>query len=362
MGSVKIVQSGDFHLDSPLTSHKGNFREQRREELLQSVGRLVAHAVSEKADLLLLAGDIFDSARVRKSTFDYLSRVFSQFPGPIFISPGNHDPYEPQSPYAMAELPGNVKVFSDYEEVFLPELGAAVCGAGFRNSNVNRSLLAGIRAPLFDGIRILVMHGEVSGSENPYNPIRPGEIAESGFDYVALGHRHDFSGILREGRTFYGYAGIPEGRGFDEAGARGCITGTISRSGVDLKFRELPGRQYLVEEVDITGASSSTEVCDIISGKGAHDPHSIVRFILKGEVPGHSTIDASIIRSFLARKLFDCEIIDRSTPAFESGEGKGLLGIFSARMEKLISEGREDREILDEAMRLGTRALCKRDI
>lgn len=362
MGSVKIVQSGDFHLDSPLSSHKGNFREQRREELLQSVGSLVAHAAREKADLLLLAGDIFDSARVRKSTVDYLSRVFSQFQGPVFISPGNHDPYEPQSPYARAELPGNVKVFSDYEEVFLPELGVVICGAGFRNPVVSRSLLSGIRAPQFDGVRILVMHGDVSGSENPYNPIRPAEIAESGFDYAALGHRHDFSGILREGRTFYGYAGIPEGRGFDESGVRGCITGTVSRSGVDLKFRELPGRKYLVEEVDITGASSSMEVCDIITGKGAYDSHSIVRFILKGEVPGHSTIDAAIIRSFLARKLFDCEVIDRSTPALESGEGKGLLGIFAARMEKLISEGQEDREILEEARKLGTRALCKRDI
>lgn len=362
MRSVKIVQSGDFHLDSPLSSHKGNFRDQRREELLQSVGSLVAHAVSEKADLLLLAGDIFDSARVRKSTVDYLSSVFSRFPGHIFISPGNHDPYEPQSPYTKAELPGNVKVFSDYEEVFLPELGSVVCGAGFRNAVVNRSLLDGIRAPLFDGVRILVMHGEASGSENPYNPIRQSEIAASGFDYIALGHRHDFSGIQREGRTFYGYAGIPEGRGFDESGPKGCITGSISRAGVDLKFRELPGRKYLVEEVDITGASSSMEVCDIISGKGISDPHSIVRFILKGEVPGHSTIDTAIIRSFLVRKLFDCEILDRSMPSLEAGDERGLLGIFSARMKKLISEGNEDREILDEAMRLGTRALCKRDI
>jgi len=362
LNSVKIVQSGDFHLDSPLSSHKGSFREQRREELLQSVGGLVAHAVRVKADLLLLAGDIFDSARVRKSTVDYLSRVFSQFPGHIFISPGNHDPYEAQSPYAKALLPGNVKVFSDYEEVFLPELGAAVCGAGFRSPTVKSSLLAGVRAPQFDGVKILVMHGEVSGSENPYNPIKPVEIAESGFDYAALGHRHEFSGILREGRTFYGYAGIPEGRGFDESGARGCITGTVSISGADLMFRELPGRRYLVEEVDITGASSSTEVCDIITGSGAYDPHSIVRFVLKGDVPGHSTIDAAIIRSFLARKLFDCEVIDRSMPALDQAEGKGLLGIFSARMEKLISDGRDDREILEEAMRLGTRALCKRDI
>lgn len=362
MRSVKIVQSGDFHLDSPLTSHKGKFREQRREELLSAVGRLIAHAVREKADLLLLAGDIFDSVRVRKSTIDYLSRVFSQFPGHIFISPGNHDPFEPQSPYSKKVLPENVKVFSDYEEVYLPEIGAVVCGAGFRNQVVQRSLLAGKTAPLFDGVRILVMHGEVSGSENTYNPIRQSEIAASGFDYIALGHRHDYSGILREGRTYYAYAGIPEGRGFDESGPKGCITGSVGRSYADLAFHELSGRKYMVEEIDITGASSSMEVCDMISGKGIHDPHNIVRFVLRGEVPGYSTIDKTIIRSFLLKKYFDCEITDLSVPILETGDGRGLLGIFAAKMANRISTTDYDRDILDEAMRLGTRALCKRDL
>lgn len=356
MKTVKIVHSGDFHLDSPLTLHNINFRSQRKEELLNTVERIVSLAVKEKADLILLTGDLFDSMRVSRKTLLYLQKEFMRFPGRIFIAPGNHDPYTPESPYATFSFPEHVHIFSSYEEVYLEELDCVVCGAGFQSGYVKESLFENRSCSTPAEIRILLMHGDVTEGASLYNPVSCENIRQSGFSYIALGHRHSFSGILSEGSTQYAYAGIPEGRGFDETGEKGVLVGSIYSNGSALQFKPLSRRTYEILEVDISSLLTTQEIFSKIRSSLRNET-SIYRILLCGQVSPYLSIDFAHLSLMLYEKLPDFELRDETTLAGDtlSFPPHSLRGIFM----ELLSEKREssDKEFWNEVEKTGLAAL-----
>lgn len=367
MKDIKILQAGDFHLDSPLVTHSAGFRERRREELLHSVSSLVDFGNRQKCDILLIPGDIFDSERVLKSTIEFLSKTFGRFQGKIFISPGNHDPIHPGSPYKRYAFPENTHIFEDYEEIHIEELNLWVCGCGFTERTARRSQLQGIHAPEGPGIKLLVMHGEVTtGSLNEYNPIRTEEIGESGFHYIALGHRHDFSGILTASGTAYAYAGILEGRGFDELGPKGCICGTITEHGNDLEFVPLSRRSYEIKDFNVELLYGNREIAEAIMKESKKTRSSaITRFVLKGEVEGYADISSDMVYEYIKDEFDGCEVVDRTTVRIDLKDRtneRNLMGLFFDNISARLEVDGADRSILEEALRLGARALSQREI
>lgn len=363
MKGIKIVQSGDFHLDSPLTLHHLSFRKMRREELLFTVKKIIDFSNQISADLLLLAGDLFDSTRVTKGTMDYLYNELERFRGHVFITPGNHDPYESGSPYDRFEFPQNTHVFREYEEIYLEELDTYVCGQGFTSPYERENQLKGKKAPEGDSIKLLVMHGEVTTGSNEYNPISPESIGESQFSYMAIGHRHEYSGILRENKTSYAYAGIPEGRGFDEAGDKGVIYGQIYKDGVDLAFKKLNIRGYKEVSVDMSSAITQTDMMGRIlsSLESKNDIHKIV---LKGVLPNYIKVDLAELDRELSKKLKEFKLVDATRVTGDSIlniEANTLKGLFIRTIEEKKNSGSHDGEMLEEAKVLGLRILSQED-
>lgn len=362
MKSVKIVQSGDFHLDSPLALHHMEFRKKRREELLQAFSGIIDHSVKISADLLLLTGDIFDSKRVTQITLEFLHKEMDRFPGRIFISPGNHDPYTSESPYAYHKFPDNTHVFREYEEIFIPELDCLVCGQGFTDLYEEENQLKG-KTPVHEAeIRILVMHGEVTTGTNIYNPITRESIERSGFSYIALGHRHDFSGILKAGQTSYAYAGIPEGRGFDELGDKGIIVGSIYKDGTNLSFRKMNRRSYRQLPVDVSDVLTTDEITRRILSQ-IEQKNDIYKITLTGEVPSYVSINVSDIEKELEYKLSDFSLTDRTMvkDRFEAFGDNTLKGLFMRTIEEKREASTSDAALLEEAANLGLRILSQED-
>ncbi len=362
MKSVKIVQSGDFHLDSPLTLHHMEFRKKRREELLQAFSGIIDHAIKISADLLLLTGDLFDSKRVTQITLEFLHKEMERFHGRIFISPGNHDPYTSESPYAYHRFPVNTHVFREYEEIHIPELDCLICGQGFTDLYEEENQLQG-RTPVHEAeIKILVMHGEVTTGTNIYNPITKESIERSGFSYIALGHRHDFSGILKAGQTSYAYAGIPEGRGFDELGEKGIIEGTVYKDGTNLSFRKMNRRSYRHLPVDISGALTTNEISKKILSQ-IDQNNDIYKITLTGEVPSYLSINVTDIEKELAYKLSDFSLSDETMvrDRFETFGDNSLKGLFMRTIEEKRELSTMDAALLEEAANLGLRILSQED-
>ncbi len=152
-----------------------------------------AHAAA--ADVLLLAGDIFDHNRVPLELLDRTARLLADAALPTVILPGNHDPLTPDSVYVRGSLaePDNVWVLgvSVEQAVVFPELELEIWG----HAHLDYSDMRPLRDPRPRSTRwqIAVAHGHfdplpANGQFRGSWIIRPDEIAATGADYVALGH------------------------------------------------------------------------------------------------------------------------------------------------------------------------------
>ena len=280
----------------------------------------------------------------------------------------NHDPYGDKSFYKLINWPNNVYIFKgDLEKVYLEDLDINVWGYGFREKYIRESALKDFSEPS-DKINIMVLHGEISSSNrgNEYNPITFDDIRNSGMDYIALGHRHNFSGINKEGQTFYAYSGCPQGRGFDELGDKGIIYGYVSKGTVDLEFVKTSKRNYIEEHIDISDCFGYEEVKKSIidSIKESDRKHNLYKIVLEGEISPDFSIDEELLRERLGLDFYYCKIVDKTRVKYnikEITKGYSVKSLFVKKIMNLIdsAETEEDKEVLMMALKVGLSSLSE---
>jgi DNA repair exonuclease SbcCD nuclease subunit len=71
---------------------------------------------SETFKLSRVGGDLYEHDRATLDTGNFIAKEFARLaPKPVLITPGNHDPYAPDSLYRRVAWPDNVVIF-DQEE------------------------------------------------------------------------------------------------------------------------------------------------------------------------------------------------------------------------------------------------------
>lgn len=149
-----------------------------------------------KADLVLLAGDIFEHNRLKLDLLDATARLLDDAGSIVVILPGNHDPIIPESAYRRGGVsdPTNVHVLgvTHDEAVLLPEFDMEVWGHAHQDYT-NMSPLRSPR-PRTTRWQIATAHGhyeatpDMTQKHHPSWLIDQAEIEATGADYVALGH------------------------------------------------------------------------------------------------------------------------------------------------------------------------------
>lgn len=244
---LKILHSADWHLDSPFTGFSDDRRAYLKRELLRIPERIAELCNRENCDLMLLAGDLFDGPYSRESA-DVLRRELARCTVPVFISPGNHDFWGPDSPWLAEVWPENVHIFSGpLTSVSLPDLNCRVYGAGYRSMDCP-GLLQGFRAEGEERYQIAVLHGDPMQIRSPYCPVTSGQVRDSGLDYLALGHIHK-AGSFRAGKTLCAWPGGPMGRGYDETREKGVYIVELGET-ASCRFLELDTPRFECLELE----------------------------------------------------------------------------------------------------------------
>ncbi len=370
----KIIHAADIHLDAPFSILDVQKAQVRKNELRGAFSSLVLFAKLEKADAVILSGDLFDSGFATKETTRLLIEQFSSLPDCCFvIAPGNHDPITQRSIYKKEVFPPNVYIFEE-ESIScfsFPEIGVDVYGYAFTSERYTDNPLKSI-PPLNRGrINILAAHADLGGSSENC-PISVSDIAKSGFDYVALGHIHKGTEVEMAGGTYYAYSGCLEGRSFDECGAKGVIVCEFSKQGGQLSAgftrRRLSKRRYEKLTADITGVDSDAALVERLRSAVASAGYGadvLLRLRLTGRVsPDVKLKPKSVTAQVLG--LFYLEIEDASAPLLSYDELKGDISIRGALFRELLpmleSENEEERQIASDALRLGLAALDGEDV
>lgn len=358
---IKILHAADFHLDSPFASlgeEKAALRREEQRQQLDDIARL-----AENADLVLLAGDLFDSSRAYGETVAALQGFFEKITVPVFISPGNHDYYAPMSPYAHIAFPDNVHIFTQPrpQAVELPELGCTVWGTAFVSER-QEPPLRGFTAPDNGMINIMVCHGDTEMPDSRYGSINAGDIENSALDYLALGHIHSFSGIRSCKNTLWAYPGCTLGRGFDETGEKGVISGSVSKEGSSLDFVPLAQRRYVTMDVDVSGSGDiASAVLSAVPPDAAED---IYRITLRGEwseKPRAEELARQLDGSFWQLEIRDATSLKKDLWAYAAEDTlKGnFLRILKAKYD--AAENAAEKEKIVMAARYGLAALEYRE-
>ena len=342
---LKLIHGADFHLDAPFAALSPEKARQRRAEQRQLLSRLADLAEEEGADLVLLSGDLLDGGETYQETVEALSHALGQIKAPVFIAPGNHDPYGPRSAYAGTAWPDNVHIFTSVqpEGVELPELGCVVHGAAFTTPQADRSPLMGFSAPRDGRIHLMTLHGDVAG-QGRYGPIRPEDIAASGLTYLALGHIHACSGLQQAGETCWAYPGCPEGRGFDETGEKGVLAVTVDDQGaVSVRFVPLAGRRYEIVEADVTGRDSAEEALrEVLPASPTGD---CCRILLTGQ-RSFGTPDLAALTALAQPSYFSVSVRDNTRPLRDLWQRAGEDSLTGLVLRALKGEkDLEDREL-----------------
>ena len=363
---LKFIHAADFHLDSAFGALPAKQAAARRREGRELGFRLANYGNSHDIDLVLLAGDLFDSASPFRETGEQLAEALGRMEAQVFIAPGNHDWYGPGSPWVTVDWPDNVHIFSEgrIQAVELPERNLTIHGVAFRAPEQAESLLTGFTAPADGRVHIGLLHGELDPAERRYDPIQKEEIAASGLVYLALGHIHRREEPQRFGGTLCAWPGCPEGRGFDELGEKGFYEGTIADDGqVSLTFVPFARHRYEILEVDVTGREPRAAVEAALPPETAQD---LYRILLTGET-GEGGVDAAALEEALSDRFYALEVRDHTRMAEDiwarAGEDS-LRGLFlrqlRTRWDSAATE--EERETVTQAARFGLAALDHRDL
>ncbi|MBU5456096.1 metallophosphoesterase family protein [Caproiciproducens sp. MSJ-32] len=371
MKKVRILQAGDLHFDTPFKELNKKLSLISKEELLEVFKKIIDLCIDNSVDIFLLTGDIFDNLTVDKKTLIYIKKELERIQNiRVFISPGNHDPYNDKSFYKLIDWPKNVYIFKteEIEKVIIEDLKVVIWGAAFNNNYVRKSLLKNIIIN-DDYINIMTIHADISNSDegNEYNPITLKDIANSKLDYLAIGHRHNFSGLQKEKNTYYAYAGCPQGRGFDETGDKGVIIADISKGIVDLSFKRSSKRNYYVLEIDISNSMTYEEIKAKILNEIKEEDRKVnfYKIVLKGEVEAFINLNENVILEKIREHFYYVKVIDKTEVKLDFdkiAEDYSIKGVYARKLLEMSKNKELDQELIKMALKIGIQSLSSGEV
>lgn len=366
---LRILHTGDIHLDSPFARLDARRAQTRRAELREAFSAMMAYAAKCGVQLILMAGDIFDREYITNETTELLLREFRAAQCPIVIAPGNHDPASADSIWMRDIFPANVHIFREEKltKFSFEHLNTDVYGCAFTSAERLESPLAAQYAEDRRRINLLCLHGDISSPISRYAPISRSDLSAFGADYAALGHIHNAPAIEQRDRTVSAYCGCLEGRAPDEIGPKGAILAEIRKENGTSTVRagrvRFSKRRYENCTADCSGASSQAglEACiRRAMDEGGYGEDTLLRITLKGAVDPMLVPDTDALAARLTG-LFSAEIIDDTVPALSAAELEGdrtVRGeVYRMLLPRLENGTPEERRIAAMALRSALAAM-----
>ena len=318
MPPFRFVHAADLHLDSPFKGLEqlGSGSEEQpgsgsehiatalREATFKAFDSVIDLCIKQKADFLLVAGDVYDGTDRSLKAQIYFRDGLEQLSNAgvrSYVIHGNHDPLDGR--IAKLKMPSEVSVFESKltSETFEKEGKpvARIHGISYPKKEIGTTFGKGFKREGDEPFQIGLFHCNTGGQvgHGPYAPRTVEELAESGLDYWALGHIHEKK-ILSEKEPFIGYPGNTQGRHINEAGERGCFMVKVSGAGEisSQEFVSTDAVRWLRIEVDISSLESIDDLKAALENriseipKSADGRDSIARVTLTGRGPVHSTL------------------------------------------------------------------------
>lgn len=303
---LKFLHAADIHLDSPLRGlerYEGAPVDRIRQATRRALENLVALALEEQVDFVLIAGDLYDGDWKDYNTGLCVVRQMSRLGDagiPVFLIAGNHDAANRIT--RSLRLPANVRLFPAEAPatVGLEDLGVAIHGQSFARAAVTEDLSANYPPARRGFFNIGLLHTCATGREGHenYAPCKLEGLAARQYDYWALGHIHQREVLQTD--PLIVFPGNLQGRHIRETGAKGCLLVTVNDAGrAQLEFRPLDVLRWelcAIDAGDVATADAALERVEQQLQQAVQRAAGLplaVRIEIRGPCPAHDVLSAN---------------------------------------------------------------------
>jgi exonuclease SbcD len=371
---LKILHTADIHLGVKF-SGLGNKGASQREQLRTTFKNVIGAAIDERVNIVLIAGDLFDSNQQSQRNIDLVIEQFNLLGShniPVCLIPGTHDSFNSSSIYRKVDFEGkcsNLKIFVD-ENVSCteyPDLNLAVYGKPNLSSRSYTSPLKGLKRSSSTRFHIAMAHGSLhipDRTADDDHVFRLEEVEGSGMDYLALGHWHRAYQCSKKPAAWY--SGPPEWiPGQTEKGVV-LLVGLSDSGEVKVDSKKLGLRDYDEVEIDMGGIRDlATLQARIYEGAN----QNLVRQVtLRGLRDAELIMNLEELEDEIGKEFFHLEVSDESHVKVKeisesTYEGQFIKAKFIKLMnEKIASSEGKEKEIAESALQYGIALLDGKEV
>jgi len=331
---IRLLHLADVHLGATFSAF-GERAGERAAAVRKAFRSLPEMARREQADLVLIAGDLFDRSDPPSQVVAEAREAIRQTVEggcPVFVIPGNHDALSlAGSPYRLPLGGAHVFVQPRFgEPVTVETEGGAVNVYGIAHD------LAGEPEPLSTFVRadrpgwhVVMLHGSVPDAPHwrlSANALRlpPAALAGLEADYIALGDYHRPRPPEAFDDAVACYPGSFAALDLTETGPRGYVVAELDENGARMRHRA-SGVPEVVDlgEMDVSACENEVEVVERIAAQLPleEDPIPVVRLTGEPDFP----LDPAAVTAEARARFGFARIVDQ-TRYFSSARLEEIAG------------------------------------
>ena len=388
---LRLLHTADVHLGARHTD-LGEQAAAQRERQFAAFRATVELAISEEVDVVLIAGDLFDSNTQPKRSVERVVAELARLGAAkirTVVIPGTHDVYDRSSIYRindLAALAGStpdddlVTVLTpDRPSVHLAACDVIVHGPVFATKRAPHSPLRDLKVSGGDGAmwHVGMVHGSLSipdRTDRDEVVFTREEIEATGLDYLALGHWHSVQ-QGKAGPTTWAYWGAPEPVAVTQDGAGKALLVELNEVNgtrtVNVVERAVGRTRFEKLDIDASTVGDQPAVVAAIAAKS--DPDLVLDARLTGVRPDELDVSTDEIENQLKASFLKVRVRDLSTPALTQGSLPSpdtIPGAFIRNVEGRIAELEADESAaaiaeaaeLRDVLRLGRLLLAGHEV
>jgi exonuclease SbcD len=356
---LRLLHTADVHLGAR-HADLGEQAAAQRERQLAAFVATIDLAIAEKVDVVLIAGDLFDSNTQPRRSVERVAAELRRLADAkirTVIIPGTHDVYDRSSIYRVHDLKALAGSSEDDDLVTVltpdrPEVHLATCdvivhGPVFATKRAPHSPLRDLRVRAGEGAtwHVGMVHGALAipgRTEHDEVVITKEEIAATGLDYLALGHWHSTQ-QGRAGGTTYAYSGAPEPVAVSQDGAGKVVLVALdehhAKRSVSIELRTVGRTRF--DRLDVDAAHISDQPALVKQIAALADPDLVLEVRLTGVRADDLDVAPTEVEDQLKSGFLKLRVRDQSQPALTEGtlpSPDTIPGAFIRNVEGRIAE------------------------
>jgi DNA repair exonuclease SbcCD nuclease subunit len=356
---LRLLHTADVHLGAR-HADLGEQAAAQRERQFAAFRATIDLALAEKVDVVLVAGDLFDSNTQPRRSVERVAAELKRLAAArirTVVIPGTHDVYDRASIYRVHDLAALAGSTADDDLVTVltpdrPSIHLAACdvivhGPVFASKRAPHSPLRDLRVTGGDGAtwHVGLVHGSLAipdRTDRDEVVFTREEIEASGLDYLALGHWHSAQ-QSKAGGTTWAYSGAPEPVAVTQDGAGKALLVELSETNgtrtVTIDERQVGKTRF--EKLDLDAATVGDQPALLAAIAARADPDVVLDARLTGVRPDELDVSIEEVEERLKGGFLKLRVRDRSTPALTHGSLPSpdtIPGAFIRNVEGRIAE------------------------